>query len=151
MACFRTWRNTPTSNPHYGVQRNNTAMERGRDRTASAQGLGCYFAHCCLLVSGETPGHLCPSRKARPYLLPALPPSLPSSAKSTGQGSWLEWSSMQLGSGGSRGLASSWSLCPGPRAITISRTAVCGCPWPGLPAIWFSSSSSGFFPESAAF
>lgn len=35
--------------------------------------------------------------------------------------------------------------------VTISRTAVCGCQWPGLPAIWFSSSSSGFFPESVAF
>ena len=99
MACFCVWRNTSTSNPHCGVQRNNS-HERGRNQIASTRGLGGCLAHRRLLVSGETPGHPCPSRKARPYLLPTHPPSLPFCAKSSGQGSWLEWSSMQSGSGG---------------------------------------------------
>ena len=126
------------------VQRNNTATERGRDQVPSTQGLGYCSVYHCLLVSGETPHLLCPSGKARPYLLQAHPPSFPSCAKSSSQGSWLGWSSVQLGSGVPR-TGQFPVTVPRLWAITISHTAVCGYLWPGLPNVWFSSSLSGFF------
>lgn len=54
---------------------------------------GCLDAasvSCCFPVSCETWEGLCPSGKARAYLLPVRPPFLPSHARSSGQGSWLE-------------------------------------------------------------
>lgn len=127
-------------------------QEVGRNRVSQHEGSGAASVWWCFPVSCETQEGLCPFGEAKPSLLPAHPPSLPSCAKSLGQGSWLEMVFSEVRQ--QRG-PEAWPVhghcAQGLRPITVSHTEVCGCQWPGLPAIWSSSSSSGFFLESVAF
>lgn len=154
MACsvICTWSvNTSTSNQHY-VQRNNTAAKRwGGTGLNQHEGPRCCFCAAplpCVLRHGKAcalAGKLDP--------ISSLPPSLsPFLCQVLGSGSWLEMVFSEVRQWrGPKGWPVHGHCAWGLRPITISRTEVCGCQWPGLPAIWFSSSSSGFFLESVAF
>lgn len=90
-----------SSNKQYSHQ------ESGRNQVDNKRVLEATSLERCFLVSDETWESLRPFGKARPYFHSAHPPFLPSCAKSSGPGSWLEMVFSEVRRWGSRGLASS--------------------------------------------